>query len=55
MAITFQDFMEKMLEFLPDAVIDEDNEGQIVIYTGLKEAGPFGEPDSMLVSINQED
>lgn len=29
--------MRKVLEIIPDAQFDEDNNGQIVIYTGLKQ------------------
>lgn len=32
----FNDLMRKVLEFLPDAELLEDNDGQIVIYTGLR-------------------
>jgi len=34
--MTFNEFMHKMLEAFPDATTEEDNDGQIVIYTGLK-------------------
>lgn len=35
--MTFDDLMRKILDVIPDATLDEDNEGQIVIYTGLEE------------------
>ena len=35
--MTFDDLMRRVLAIIPDATLDEDNEGQIVIYTGLEE------------------
>ena len=35
--MTFDDLMRRVLAVIPDATLDEDNEGQIVIYTGLEE------------------
>jgi hypothetical protein len=34
---TFYELLEMVLPFLPEAMIGEDNEGQLVIYTGLYE------------------
>lgn len=34
--ITVNDLINKMLELFPEAVIEEDSNGEIVIYTGLK-------------------
>lgn len=34
---TTDQLLQRILEVLPYAVIDEDLEGQIIIYTGLKE------------------
>ena len=31
----FNDLIDKMLEIFPDAIIEEDGDGQIVITTGL--------------------
>lgn len=33
--ITLNDLMHKALELFPDAIIEEDQDGQIVINTGL--------------------
>lgn len=33
--MTFDEFMAKMLEAFPEATVEEDNEGQLVIYTNL--------------------
>ena len=35
--MTTNEFMHKMLELLPDAVIGEDEDGQLIIHTGLME------------------
>lgn len=35
-SMSFNHFMRKMLQAFPDAVAEHDNEGQLVIYTGLK-------------------
>lgn len=37
-AIEFNGFMAKLLRLLPAAVVEEDREGQVVIYTGMKMA-----------------
>ena len=34
--MTFDEFMNKMLDAFPAATTEEDNDGQIVVYTGLK-------------------
>jgi hypothetical protein len=39
---TFQELMEAVMEILPDAQLDEDLSGQIVIYTGLTEKDEEG-------------
>lgn len=36
----FDEFMEKMLAAFPNAQVEEDNNGQLVIYTGLTETSP---------------
>ncbi len=33
---SIDNFMSYVLSFLPDASIEQDNEGQLVIYTNLK-------------------
>jgi hypothetical protein len=33
---TLDDLMKKLLEMLPGATVGEDNEGQLIIYTGKK-------------------
>ena len=35
--MNFNDFMNKMLNAFPQATVEEDNEGQLVIYTNLRE------------------
>ena len=37
--MTFDEFMGRMLGAFPDAVVEEDNEGQMVVYTGLMKDG----------------
>ena len=37
--MTFDKFMDKVLDAFPEAYVDEDNEGQLVIYTNLKKEG----------------
>jgi hypothetical protein len=34
--MTFNEFMQKMLDAFPQAQVGEDNDGQLVIYTNLK-------------------
>lgn len=29
-------FLSELYKILPEAVLDEDNEGQVIIYTGLR-------------------
>jgi len=38
--MTFNELYAAILEVLPNAEIGEDNEGQVVIYTGLREVDP---------------
>ena len=42
--MTTNEFMNKMLELLPDAVLGEDEDGQLIIHTGLmdREDGQVG-------------
>ena len=35
--MTFDELMRKVLDFLPDAQFEEDNYGQIIVYTDLEE------------------
>ena len=35
--MTSNDLMKKILKILPTAVFEEDLEGQVIIYTGLRE------------------
>lgn len=37
--MTFDDLVQRVLQLCPDAEICRDNEGQIVVYTGMKEDG----------------
>ena len=32
----FQEFYRRMLAAFPDAVVEQDNDGQLIVYTGLK-------------------
>lgn len=42
--MSWNSFQAEMLERFPDATIEEDREGEIVIYPGLKHSvTPFGE------------
>lgn len=34
--MTFDEFYHDMVTTFPDAVCDQDNEGQLIIYTGLQ-------------------
>jgi hypothetical protein len=34
---SMQELIDRVLEIIPSATFDEDNEGQLVIYTGLVE------------------
>jgi hypothetical protein len=40
---TFDELMAAVLEILPEATIGEDNDGQLVVYTGLKEVTDWEE------------
>lgn len=33
----FDELMSKILEIMPNATLDEDNHGQIIVYTDLEE------------------
>tara|TARA_R100000700_G_C3145061_1_gene125633 strand:+ start:799 stop:963 length:165 start_codon:yes stop_codon:yes gene_type:complete len=35
--VTTNEFMNEMLKLLPDAVLGEDEDGQLIIHTGLME------------------
>lgn len=35
--MTFDEFMKKVLEAFPEAMVGEDNDGQLIIYTNLHE------------------
>jgi hypothetical protein len=39
MKMTFAEFCNKIVSILPDATVEQDLEGQIIIYTNLKEQG----------------
>jgi hypothetical protein len=40
-----QDQEQNLLEVFPDAKIEYDNEGQIIIYTGMYKAVPYKEDE----------
>ena len=48
--MTFDDFMFNVLDFWPEATVEQDNEGQLIVYTNLKlEDGkvvPFEDEDN---------
>lgn len=35
--MTFDEMVGQILQVLPNAVLDQDNDGQVVIYTGVRE------------------
>lgn len=41
---SFDGFMQDVLKLFPDAVLGEDNDGQIVVYTGLQNVMINGQP-----------
>lgn len=47
---TLTELMQYIGEYLPDATIGEDNDGQLVIYTNLYETDEY-----MLATYNDED
>lgn len=54
---TFNDLMVAVLAILPDAVIEEDAYGQLVVHTGLREAtggslSPFHGEDGPIDSVD---
>lgn len=40
--MTFDELVAAILSVIPDAVFEEDNEGQLIIYTGLRETDGGG-------------
>ncbi len=52
--MTFDELMRKVLAIMPDAQLDEDNDGQIVIYTDLEET-PNGQLRKFVVPPDPED
>lgn len=44
--MTFDDFMRKTLDAYPQAMVDTDNDGQLIIYTNLTER------DGQVVSVD---
>lgn len=47
--MTFSEFRSKVKEIMPDAEICEDNDGQLIIYTGLMERDY---PDHIVVAFD---
>jgi len=45
---TFEELMKAVVELLPNATLSEDNDGQIIIFTNLKETG-----DRRIVNIDE--
>ncbi len=53
--MTFDEFMEKMLSVFPDAEAGQDNDGQLVIYTGLQiRWGQDGTPGTETIPAGEE-
>jgi hypothetical protein len=50
MLVTVNDLVSKMLEIFPGAVIEEDANGEIVVYTALK-----ADEKDKLVEVKDED
>lgn len=48
--MTFEELMRKVLDILPDAIVDEDQVGEVVIATGL-----WCDIDDELYPIAEED
>lgn len=46
----YKEMHKKVLELFPDAEIEEDNDGQIIIYTGMMVA-----PENKIVPFTMED
>lgn len=46
---SFESLMRNVRRFFPDAEVGEDNDGQVVIYTGLQEGS-----DGQLVPLTEE-
>lgn len=60
--LTMNDLIRATLAIFPDAVVDEDNGGQLIIYTGLRESGnaivafdPDADPDKHAFVSNPDD
>lgn len=47
---TYDELAGKILKILPDAILDEDETGELIITTGLRVG-----IDDMLVSVNEEE
>lgn len=39
--MTLKELFEQTLVIFPNAAVEGDNEGQVVIYTGLKQVSPY--------------
>jgi hypothetical protein len=48
--INGQELRTKLEELIPGCALDEDNEGQVIIYTGLRET-----EDDQYVAIEREE
>lgn len=50
--MTYNELLTKVAEVFPGAEVAEDNDGQIIIYTGYK---GVTDPDSELLDVSQGD
>jgi hypothetical protein len=54
-SMTFDEFYKKILEICPTAVCEDDNQGQMVIYTGMKLKSTFGKTEVVPFKESEED
>lgn len=52
--MTFNELLDWVAERLPDALINEGADGELIIETGLKYASPVGDDNAELVAIPDE-
>lgn len=52
MVRSMNDLMDMLVRELPGSTVEEDNEGQLIIYTNRKSAG---DSDTDLISLDEEE